>query len=132
MVNLQSIIVVALYAAITAASPLLFEKRQGTTSLASATCGTATYTKAEVDAAVTEGCRLYAAGQQIGSSQYPHRFNNREGLVFTTSGPYQEFPIITSGVYSGSTYCKDLISHLANKPYSVISYPIKSIATLTR
>lgn len=74
----------------------------GTANLGSLTCGTKTYSRRQVDEATAEGCRLYSEGQQIGNSKYPHRFNNREGLVFATSGPYQEFPIIAGGNYSGS------------------------------
>lgn len=77
------------------------ERRQGTTSLESVTCGSNKYTQKQVDEAVGEGCRLIAANQQLGTNKYPHRFNNREGLVFATSGPYQEFPILKSGNYTG-------------------------------
>ncbi|KAK4247605.1 Ribonuclease/ribotoxin [Corynascus novoguineensis] len=78
------------------------EPRQGTDSLSSVTCGSTTYSKQDVDAAVAEGCRLYAAGEQLGNSRYPHRFNNRERLTFDISGPYEEFPILANGaVYSG-------------------------------
>ena len=92
----------ALCAVATAAGEAL-EKRQGTASLGSLSCGKVNYTKKEVDAAVAEACSLFAAGDQLGSSKYPHQFNNREGLTFAVSGPYQEFPILSSGqVYSGS------------------------------
>lgn len=74
----------------------------GTASLGNLTCGTQTYSRRQVDQATAEGCRLYSEGMQIGNSKYPHKFNNREGLVFATSGPYQEFPIIANGNYSGS------------------------------
>ncbi|KAK4124391.1 ribonuclease-domain-containing protein, partial [Parathielavia appendiculata] len=88
--------------AVSANADLLLH-RQGTASLSNVTCGRASYTKHQVDAAVAEGCRLHAAGEQLGSSKYPHRFNNYEGLVFAVSGPYQEFPILNSGsVYSGN------------------------------
>lgn len=78
------------------------EKRQGTTSLDTVTCGSNKYSQQQVDEAVGEGCRLIAANQQLGTNKYPHTFNNREGLVFATSGPYQEFPILRSGNYTGS------------------------------
>ncbi|KAK4096548.1 Ribonuclease/ribotoxin [Parathielavia hyrcaniae] len=87
--------------AVSATADLLLD-RQGTASLSDLTCGRTSYTKTEVDAAVAEGCRLYAAGDQVGSGKYPHRYNNFEGLVFAASGPYQEFPILQSGsVYTG-------------------------------
>jgi hypothetical protein len=102
MRSLLSTLVLALYAAAAAANVTL-EPRQGTAALSNVTCGRASYTKQQVDAAVAGGCRLHAEGDQLGSGNYPHRFNNREGLVFAVSGPYQEFPILASGaVYSGS------------------------------
>ncbi|KXX73227.1 Guanyl-specific ribonuclease F1 [Madurella mycetomatis] len=102
MLSPFSLLTVALYAAAAAAAAdLAFDKRQGTTTLGNVTCGTQSYSAQQVNEATAEGCRLHAAGQQIGSSRYPHRFNNREGLVFATSGPYQEFPILESGVYTG-------------------------------
>ncbi|PKS05010.1 hypothetical protein jhhlp_008376 [Lomentospora prolificans] len=85
------------------------ERRQGTTSLESVTCGSNKYTQKQVDEAVGEGCRLIAANQQLGTNKYPHRFNNREGLVFATSGPYQEFPILKSGNYTGQSPGADRI-----------------------
>lgn len=82
---------------------------QGTASLSGVTCAQTAYTKQQIDDAVTEGCRLHAAGQQLGNSKYPHTFNNREGLVFAASGPYQEFPILHTGaVYTGSTLARPL------------------------
>ncbi|KAJ4291400.1 hypothetical protein N0V88_005993 [Collariella sp. IMI 366227] len=93
----------ALYAFAATASPTSpLKTRQGTTSLGSLTCGTTSYTKKQVDDAVAEGCRLYASREQLGTSKYPHQFNNREALVFAASGPYQEFPILEGGrIYSG-------------------------------
>ena len=103
MHSLLSTLALALYAAAATANAAALEPRQGTAGLSNVTCGRASYTKQQVDAAVAEGCRLHAAGDQLGSSKYPHRFNNREGLVFAVAGPYQEFPILASGaVYSGS------------------------------
>ncbi|KAL2186133.1 Ribonuclease/ribotoxin [Thermothelomyces heterothallicus CBS 203.75] len=101
MRNAIPTLTLALYAVATAATGSL-EPRQGTDSLSSVTCGSTSYTKQEIDDAVAEGCRLYAAGEQLGTSNYPHRFNNREGLTFSISGPFQEFPLLASGaVYSG-------------------------------
>ncbi|KAK0619576.1 Ribonuclease/ribotoxin [Immersiella caudata] len=93
MVNLTSILTTALLIAVAAA--------QGTVSISSVACGNNKYTRKQIDEATGEGCRLFAAGQQIGNNNYPHQFNNREALVFATSGPYQEFPILTSGNYTG-------------------------------
>ncbi|WYZ43994.1 hypothetical protein EsH8_VII_000430 [Colletotrichum jinshuiense] len=106
MVAFKSTLVLALCAVFAVASPVdiseqALDKRQGTADIATVTCGTNKYSRKQVAEAAAEGCRLYAANQQIGTSQYPHTFNNRENLVFTTSGPYQEFPILTSGNYTG-------------------------------
>lgn len=74
----------------------------GTSSLSSVTCGSNRYTAQQILDATTEACRLYAANQQLGTNNYPHQFNNREGLIFAASGPYQEFPVIAGGaVYTG-------------------------------
>ncbi|SPN99073.1 related to Extracellular guanyl-specific ribonuclease Fl2 [Cephalotrichum gorgonifer] len=92
--QLQSLLIASL-AALTAA--------QGTANVSSITCGSAKYSQQQIDDAVGEGCRLYDERRTLGNNKYPHRFNNREGLVFATSGPYQEFPIIASGNYSGGS-----------------------------
>lgn len=74
----------------------------GTSSLSSVTCGSNRYSAQQILDATTEACRLYAANQQLGTNNYPHQFNNREGLIFAASGPYQEFPVIAGGaVYTG-------------------------------
>lgn len=35
---------------------------------------------------------------------YPHTYNNYEGFSFTVAGPYLEFPMLSSGVYTGGTF----------------------------
>lgn len=57
-----------------------------------------------MSAAVNQGCNYFENGQQVGSGNYPHRYNNYEGFDFRVSGPWQEFPIKTSGVYTGGKY----------------------------
>ncbi|GKT41591.1 guanyl-specific ribonuclease F1 [Colletotrichum spaethianum] len=106
MVCLKSTVVLALCAGLTAAGPIVardqaLEKRQGTANVGSVTCGDNSYSRQQLEEAAAEGCRLHAANQQVGASEYPHRFNNRENLSFATSGPFQEFPIIPSGNYTG-------------------------------
>lgn len=86
---------------------------QGTSSIESVTCGTNKYTQKQVNEAVDEACRLIATNQQLGTNRYPHRFNNREGLEFATSGPYEEFPILKSGNYTGRKSPFHAISHKA-------------------
>jgi hypothetical protein len=50
---------------------------------------------------VNQGCKYSKAGTQVGSGDYPHRYNNYEGFDFRVTGPWQEFPISRSGVYTG-------------------------------
>ncbi|KAL8382329.1 hypothetical protein RB595_006219 [Gaeumannomyces hyphopodioides] len=104
MVCLRSTLVLALCAISASAAPSvgqpegqLLDKRQGTAALDTVTCGSNSYSRAKVEAATAEGCRLNAAGQTLGTNRYPHTFNNREKLVFSASGPFQEFPILSSG-----------------------------------
>lgn len=75
---------------------------------AEATCGSQYYSASQVNAASVKACSYFRAGTTAGSSTYPHRYNNREGFRFGgVAGPYQEFPIIPSGVYSGGKCCFD-------------------------
>lgn len=62
---------------------------------------TQSYSASQVSAAVSQGCDYFQAGNQVGSNNYPHRYNNYEGFDFRSSGPWQEFPITRSGVYTG-------------------------------
>lgn len=64
-------------------------------------CGSTCYTSSQVTAARNKGYSYYSQGTQAGSSTYPHTYNNYEGFDFLVSGPYQEFPLKTSGVYTG-------------------------------
>ncbi|KAK3201697.1 hypothetical protein GRF29_164g372543 [Pseudopithomyces chartarum] len=80
------------------ALPAELDKRAG------ATCGSVVYSAAAVNAAAQKGCSYYKAGTQVGSNAYPHTFNNREGFSFSVSGPYLEFPILSSGaLYTGGS-----------------------------
>jgi len=62
------------------------------------------YSASKVSAAVSQGCNYFQSNQQVGSNDYPHRYNNYEGFDFRVAGPYQEFPIKTSGVYTGGKF----------------------------
>ncbi|KAH6719910.1 Ribonuclease/ribotoxin [Leptodontidium sp. 2 PMI_412] len=70
---------------------------------AAATCGTTSYTAAAVNAASQKACSYYKAGSAPGG--YPHTYNNYEGFKFGgVAGPYQEFPILSSGaLYTGGS-----------------------------
>lgn len=64
-------------------------------------CGSTCYTSAQVTTARSAGYSYYQNNDQAGSSTYPHTYNNYEGFSFLVSGPYQEFPLRTSGAYTG-------------------------------
>jgi hypothetical protein len=66
-----------------------------------AQCGSTCYTANQVTTARNAGYSYYTKGTQAGSSTYPHTYNNYEGFDFLVSGPYQEFPLKTSGTYTG-------------------------------
>jgi hypothetical protein len=65
------------------------------------TCGSTCYTSAKVTAARNSGYNYYKQGGEAGGSTYPHTYNNYEGFDFLVSGPYQEFPLMSSGTYDG-------------------------------
>jgi hypothetical protein len=67
-------------------------------------CGSTCYTSAQVSAARSAGYNYYRQGSEAGSSTYPHTYNNYEGFDFLVSGPYQEFPLRTSGTYTGGKF----------------------------
>ncbi|RMJ06677.1 Guanyl-specific ribonuclease F1 [Fusarium euwallaceae] len=96
MLFFKSLAPLAALLSVAVASPI--ESRQSAT-----TCGSTAYSAAQVRAAANAACNYYRAGDTAGSSTYPHTFNNREGFDFLVSGPYQEFPIKSSGVYTGGS-----------------------------
>ncbi|KAM0333245.1 hypothetical protein ACHAQA_001905 [Verticillium albo-atrum] len=70
----------------------------------SVSCGSNVYTYEQIEEAAEEACRLFDSGSQIGRSRYPHRYNNFEGFAFdNVRGPYQEFPLLRRGVYTGGS-----------------------------
>jgi hypothetical protein len=70
-----------------------------------ATCGSISYTSAEVSAASEAACEYVQAGDTAGSSTYPHEYRNYEGFDFQGyDGPFYEFPIMSSSnVYTGGS-----------------------------
>ncbi|TLD04051.1 hypothetical protein PgNI_11148 [Pyricularia grisea] len=109
MFGLKSTLILALAAlsAATSSDSAVISPRQAS----AVTCGSNRYSSTQVQAAVDEGCRLNAAGSTVGSNDYPHRFNNRENLPFSISGPYQEFPILTNNrLYTGGSPGADRVA----------------------
>ncbi|KAL7629231.1 hypothetical protein AAE478_000751 [Parahypoxylon ruwenzoriense] len=85
---------VAFIASVTAA-PVVEER-------AATTCGSTYYSATQVNQAAQQACNNYRAGSAPGG--YPHTYNNYEGFTFTVSGPYIEFPLLSSGsVYTGGS-----------------------------
>ena len=67
-------------------------------------CGSTCYTSAQVSSARSAAYNYVKQGSTAGGSTYPHKYNNYEGFDFLVSGTYYEFPLKTSGVYTGGTY----------------------------
>ncbi|KAI1085602.1 hypothetical protein F5B20DRAFT_575110 [Whalleya microplaca] len=79
------------------ASVLAVEKiavRQDQTCVA--TCGTVCYWQEDIDEAVAAGYKLHQSGSTVGSNDYPHEFDNREGFDIPDPAPWYEFPILSS------------------------------------
>ncbi|KAM0697803.1 hypothetical protein Q7P36_002657 [Cladosporium allicinum] len=108
-----SIFAVLALAASTIAAPAPIEKRQG-----AVTCGSTSYSASQVSAAVSQGCKYLKANQQVGSNNYPHRYNNYEGFDFRVAAPWQEFPISRSGVYTGGSPGADRVVFNSNCGYA--------------
>jgi hypothetical protein len=68
------------------------------------TCGSNCYTSAQVTAARNSGYNYIKQGGTAGGSSYPHVYNNFEGFDFLVSGTYYEFPLRTSGTYTGGKF----------------------------
>ncbi|KAI0012117.1 ribonuclease-domain-containing protein [Xylariaceae sp. FL0662B] len=69
---------------------------------AETTCGSTYYTATQVNQAAQRACTDYNAGSA--PDGYPHTYNNYEGFSFPISGPYLEFPLLSSGgVYTGGS-----------------------------
>lgn len=67
-------------------------------------CGSTCYTSAQVSSARSAAYNYVKQGSTAGSSTYPHKYNNYEGFDFLVSGTYYEFPLKTSGVYTGGMF----------------------------
>lgn len=93
MAGLKTLLPLFLFLSTTTALPTL-EQRGSTT------CGSTYYTASKVSAASSKGYADYQDGTEPGG--YPHTYHNYEGFDFPVDGPYQEFPLLSSGsVYTG-------------------------------
>ncbi|KAG7132819.1 Guanyl-specific ribonuclease F1 like protein [Verticillium longisporum] len=96
-------LIVSLLAVAAQAAPASPNEERSAIEKRATTCGSTYYTTAQVNAAANAACQHVRAGTQAGSSNYPHRYNNYEGFNFKASGPWQEFPLRSSGVYTGGS-----------------------------
>lgn len=86
-------------AALVSAAPAELQRR------ADATCGSVYYSASQVNQASQAACNYVRDGDTAGGSTYPHRYNNYEDFEFNgLSGPFYEFPIKSSGIYSGGLF----------------------------
>ncbi|KAI8964917.1 ribonuclease-domain-containing protein [Daldinia sp. FL1419] len=75
---------------------------KGRAEQAATTCGSTYYSATQVNQAAQKACSYYSSGSAPGG--YPHTYNNYEGFSFSVSGPYLEFPLLSSGsVYTGGS-----------------------------
>ncbi|KAI1083128.1 ribonuclease-domain-containing protein [Whalleya microplaca] len=96
--NSLSLLPLVAFVASIAAAPVTEERAES----AATTCGSTSYTATQVNQAAQGACNNYNAGSAPGG--YPHTYNNYEGFSFPISGPYLEFPLLSSGsVYSGGS-----------------------------
>ncbi|EKG17984.1 Guanine-specific ribonuclease N1/T1 [Macrophomina phaseolina MS6] len=98
LVPLASLLSLAIASPIERSEGKPLEVRQSAT-----TCGSTSYTAAQVRAAANAACSYYNQGGTAGGSTYPHTYNNYEGFDFPVNGPYQEFPLQKGGAYDGGS-----------------------------
>ncbi|KAK3937698.1 ribonuclease-domain-containing protein [Diplogelasinospora grovesii] len=66
------------------------------------TCGSVCYWQSDITDALNQGYSDYESGTTPGG--YPHQYQDYEGFNFPTSGPWYEFPILSSyTVYTGGS-----------------------------
>jgi len=83
------------------------------------TCGSTCYWQSDIDAAQAQGYKYYEDGTTVGSDEYPHQYNDYEGFSFPVSGPYYEFPILSSyKVYTGGSPGADRVIFNGNDDYA--------------
>ncbi|KAK4114674.1 ribonuclease-domain-containing protein [Canariomyces notabilis] len=104
MVQLLPALLTLITAIAVSGSPLPVAEAQGEIEARACayTCGSVCYQSTHITAALNRGYSLQQAGSDV--NNYPHRYNNYEGFNFPTSGPWYEFPIMSSyKVYNGGS-----------------------------
>ncbi|GAM83208.1 hypothetical protein ANO11243_011940 [Dothideomycetidae sp. 11243] len=94
MVAIKSLLSAALFASSAFGAAILRRQTE---------CGNTYYSADAINAALNQGYDYYSNGEEAHS--YPHQYNDYEGFDFGgVSGPYQEFPILSSGrLYRGGS-----------------------------
>ncbi|TPX11389.1 uncharacterized protein E0L32_001207 [Thyridium curvatum] len=101
MVALKSCLLSLLAAALAAAAPVEPVQERATCVYH---CGSVCYWQEDIDNALNQGVSLHNSGSTLGHGSYPHEYRDSEGFDFPTSGPWYEFPILSSyQVYSGGS-----------------------------
>ncbi|TVY21111.1 Guanyl-specific ribonuclease F1 [Lachnellula arida] len=96
MIGLKTLLPLLLLLSTTTSTALPTLEERGST-----TCGSTYYTASEVNAAFSAGYEDYQDGDE--PDDYPHTYKNYEGFDFPVDGPYQEFPLVSGGVYTGGS-----------------------------
>lgn len=77
--------------------------------------------ESDIDEAVQQGYGYYEKGQTVGSGGYPHQYNDYEGFEFPDSGPYYEFPILSSyNPYTGGSPGADRVIFTGSGEYEAV------------
>lgn len=105
-----SLIFFAVLASATSAEEETHRKLEARRAVSVVCANKRTYSPSEVNSAVQRGCRYWLDGETVPkewkakSSQFPHLFQNQEGLPLKAAAEWWEFPILESihGVYRGT------------------------------
>ncbi|KAF8920840.1 Ribonuclease/ribotoxin [Mucidula mucida] len=120
MVQLFSLAITAILAAVSVASPIEITPRGW--PLGSVNCGGAVHSLSAVMSATSSG--FAHVGRPIGSNSYPHAFNNFEGLKMWCPSSEQssmfEYPILSSGTYSGGSPGADRVIFSSRGTYCAV------------
>ncbi|KIK54474.1 hypothetical protein GYMLUDRAFT_231883 [Collybiopsis luxurians FD-317 M1] len=116
---LRSFFTLYILVSIAWASPAVVQRRAWPSG--SVTCGSNVYTLAQVKAAVARG--VEDLDDPVGSNSYPHAYYNYEGLDMWCTGessPYNEFPILESGLYTGQDPSTDRVVFADDGTYCAV------------
>ncbi|EEA19300.1 hypothetical protein TMatcc_009435 [Talaromyces marneffei ATCC 18224] len=82
-------------------------------------CGKTCYWQSDIDAALNQGYSLLQSSQT--DHGYPHQYNDNEGFDFPVSGPWYEYPILSSfNVYTGGQPGADRVIFNGDGEYAAL------------